>query len=134
MIEDGGRIDPARTELSRQRSLDKANHRRVVMTDIVTKLQEAACLPNTGCMSIRTCVCDVMEEAADEIERLRGCIMELSVAKEKLEDERDDLLKEVGRATVLLNNVTAEMANARGEIKEMNGRIDNLRLRGRGHV
>ena len=49
------------------------------MTDIVTKLREAACLPNTGCMSIRTCVCDVMEDAVDEIEALREEIRRLRV-------------------------------------------------------
>ena len=42
------------------------------MTDIVTSLKEAVCLPDTGCMSIVTCVCDIMQDAADEIERLRA--------------------------------------------------------------
>lgn len=41
------------------------------MTDIVMKLKAAACPPNTGCMSMTVCVCDAMEDAADEIERLR---------------------------------------------------------------
>ena len=44
------------------------------MTDIVTALREAVCLPNTGCMSIRMCVCDVMQDAADEIERLNKAL------------------------------------------------------------
>jgi len=42
------------------------------VSDIVMKLKEAACPPNTGCMSFKDCVCDVMEDAADEIERLRA--------------------------------------------------------------
>ena len=101
------------------------------MTDIVERMKATACPDNTGCMSIRMCVCDVMGDAVDEIERLRSTVMELCVKSGKLEDERDDLLKEVGRATVLLNSVTAEMSDAREEIREMNGRIDNLQWRGR---
>ena len=70
------------------------------MDDIVTTLREAACLPNTGCMSIRMCVCDVMGDAVDEIERLRLTVMNLCVANGKLEDERDDLHEEVRRLRV----------------------------------
>jgi len=51
-------------------------------------------------MSIRTCVCDVMEDAVDEIERLRLTVMNLCVANGKLEDERDDLHEEVRRLRV----------------------------------
>ena len=49
------------------------------MDDIVTTLREAACLPNTGCMSIRTCVCDIMQDAADKIDLLREEIRRLRV-------------------------------------------------------
>jgi hypothetical protein len=48
------------------------------MTDIVTSLKEAVCLPDTGCMSVVTCVCDIMQDAADEIERLRTCVRTLT--------------------------------------------------------
>jgi hypothetical protein len=41
------------------------------MTDIVERIKDAACTPNTGCISIKTCVCDIMDEAADCIEELR---------------------------------------------------------------
>lgn len=41
------------------------------MSDIVDRLREAVCPPNTGCMSVKTCVCDIMQDAADEIEQLR---------------------------------------------------------------
>lgn len=41
------------------------------MTDIVTTIKKAVCLPDTGCVSVVMCVCDVMQDAADEIERLR---------------------------------------------------------------
>lgn len=44
------------------------------MTDIVKSLKEAVCLPDTGCMSVVTCVCDIMQDAADEIERLNQSI------------------------------------------------------------
>ena len=44
------------------------------MTDIVNTLRGGFCEPNTGCMSIKKCVCDVLDEAADEIERLRNLV------------------------------------------------------------
>lgn len=49
------------------------------MTDIVERMKEAACPPNTGCMSIKTCVCDIMQDSADEIERLREEVRRLRV-------------------------------------------------------
>ena len=54
------------------------------MTDIVKKMKEAACPPNTGCMSVKMCVCDVMQDAADEIERLRAAEIELTILRSKL--------------------------------------------------
>lgn len=42
------------------------------MTDIVTSIRDAVCLPDTGCISMTTCICDIMQDAADEIERLRA--------------------------------------------------------------
>jgi hypothetical protein len=44
------------------------------MTDIVTRMKETACPANTGCMSIKVCVCDVMGDAVDEIERLEKAL------------------------------------------------------------
>lgn len=44
------------------------------MTDIVTTIKGAVCLPDTGCMSVVTCICDILQDAADEIERLRSVI------------------------------------------------------------
>ncbi len=41
------------------------------MTDIVNTLRGGFCEPNTGCMSVKTCICDLLGDAADEIERLR---------------------------------------------------------------
>jgi hypothetical protein len=49
------------------------------MTDIVASLKEAVCLPDTGCMSVVMCVCDVMQDAVDEIERLREEVRRLRV-------------------------------------------------------
>lgn len=40
------------------------------MTDIVEKLREGSCDPNTGCLP-KTCGCAAMDEAADCIEELR---------------------------------------------------------------
>ena len=56
------------------------------MADIVMKLKAAACPPNTGCMSMTVCVCDAMEDAADEIERLRKTVMDLCIRNDKLGD------------------------------------------------
>jgi hypothetical protein len=44
------------------------------MTDIVTRMKEAVCPPNTGCMSVKTCICDLLGDAADEIECLRNMV------------------------------------------------------------
>jgi 6-pyruvoyl-tetrahydropterin synthase len=41
------------------------------MTDIVERMKDAACPANTGCMSVKTCVCDIMGDASEEIESLR---------------------------------------------------------------
>ncbi len=46
------------------------------MSDIVTTIKGAVCLPDTGCVSVVTCICDIMQDAADEIERLRGIIQQ----------------------------------------------------------
>lgn len=88
---DGDQIDPARTKATIQRSLDKAKDRRIDMTDIVEKLRQSGCPPNTGCMSIKTCVCDVMGDAVAEIERLRLAVMELCVKNGRMEDENKEL-------------------------------------------
>lgn len=49
------------------------------MSDIVDRLREAVCPPNTGCMSVKTCVCDIMQDAADKIYLLREEIRRLRV-------------------------------------------------------
>ena len=49
------------------------------MTDIVERMKEAACPPNTGCCSLKMCICDIMGDAADEIERLREEVRRLRV-------------------------------------------------------
>ncbi len=57
------------------------------MSDIVERLKEAVCLPNTGCMSVVMCVCDVMQDAADEIEMLREQIERLREGVRRLRVE-----------------------------------------------
>ncbi len=85
---DEDRIDPERTKATIQRSLEKAKSGRVRgASDIVMRMKEAACLPNTGCMSPRMCVCDVMEDAAEEIERLRVRVVELNGFIETIEEQ-----------------------------------------------
>jgi hypothetical protein len=44
------------------------------VSDIVNTLRGGFCEPNTGCMSIRMCICDLLGDAADEIERLRNMV------------------------------------------------------------
>ena len=71
MTDDGDRVDPARTELTRQRSLDKAKDRRVIMTDMTERLRDNA--PMGEHAAIR----NLMYHAADEIERLSDRIVDL---------------------------------------------------------
>ena len=71
MTDDGDRVDPARTELTRQRSLEKANDRRVIMTDMTERLRDNA--PMGEHAAIR----NLMYHAADEIERLSDRIVDL---------------------------------------------------------
>ena len=61
------------------------------MTDIVKSMKEAVCLPDTGCMSVVTCVCDIMQDAADEIEWLRYEIAEYDRVKDALQASHIEL-------------------------------------------
>jgi hypothetical protein len=45
----------------------------------VERIKDAACPPNTGCMSVKTCVCDIMGDASEEIENLRKEVRRLRV-------------------------------------------------------
>lgn len=56
------------------------------MTDLVEALRHSCCPPNTGCMSMTVCVCDLMQDAADEIQRLRALLdrQDLRRPKKKL--------------------------------------------------
>jgi len=63
------------------------------MTDIVEKLRAGVCKPSTGCLPT-DCACAWMDTAADEIERLRLVVMELSVKNDKQEDEIERLTEE----------------------------------------
>ena len=85
MTDDGDRVDPARTELTRQRSLDKAKDRRVIMTDMTERLRDNA--PMGEHAAIR----NLMYHAADEIDRLREAVMNLCVSNGKLSDENKEL-------------------------------------------
>ena len=54
------------------------------MSNIVNTLRGGLCEPNTGCMSIKMCICDLLGDAADKIERLRAADTELSILRSKL--------------------------------------------------
>ena len=70
------------------------------MSDIVERLKEAVCLPDTGCMSVVMCVCDVMQDASDEIEKLRETVIGLCVSHGKLDDKNKELREDVRRLRV----------------------------------
>lgn len=84
MTDDGDRVDPTRTELSRQKSLDKAKDRVVIITDIVERLR------TEGAMKDYYDVPALQRDAADEIERLRETVMNLCVSNGKLGDVGDE--------------------------------------------
>jgi hypothetical protein len=45
------------------------------MTDIRKMLEDGRCKPNHGCNVATLCMCAALEDAADEIERLRAVIV-----------------------------------------------------------
>ena len=77
MTEDGDKIDPARTELTMQRSLEKARERRVVMTDITERLDSH--LLNDDAEQRWQDADNLIEEALAEIQRLREEVRRLRV-------------------------------------------------------
>jgi len=48
------------------------------MTDYKAMIEEHSCKPNQGCGVMTICMCGVAEDMADEIERLRGALREIS--------------------------------------------------------
>ncbi len=99
---DGDRIDPARTKATIQRSLDKAKDRRIDMTDIVETLRKGGPCEVDGVKCVfmeatSNCYCAI---AADEIERLRGVVINLSVIHMKLTDDNEQLHEDVRRLRV----------------------------------
>ena len=96
------------------------------MTDIVARIE--AHLQNDNAAE-RHWNCDnLLEEAQARIVELDGFIRTIEEQATALEKENALLNKEVKKATLYLNEVTAEMADARMEIREMNGRISRLRV------
>ena len=102
MAEDGDRVDPARTELTRQRSLDKASDRRVIMTDMMERLRDNA--PMGEHAAIR----NLMYHAADEIERLSDRIVDLESENEQLRDRIAELDDEVYKLRVAIHHANKE--------------------------
>ena len=107
------------------------------MTDIVNTLRGGFCEPNTGCMSIKKCVCDVLDEAADEIERLRNLVdqcdhhehslQEAQARIVELEDTydrmRDQLLSEKFSLEHDLDTADVEIERLRTDNDLWNGRL-----------
>jgi actin-related protein len=77
VTEDGDKIDPARTELTIQRSIEKAKERRVVTTDIVKRID--AHLESDNAEQRWLASDNLLEEAQAEIERLREEVRRLRV-------------------------------------------------------
>jgi len=61
------------------------------MPDIEMRLKEAVCLPNTGCMSIKTCICDLLGDAAEEIERLRNMVDQCDHHEHSLQEAQAEI-------------------------------------------
>lgn len=91
MTEDGDRIDPACTEATIKRSLDKANERRVKMPDMVERIELH--LQNDDAAA-RHYECDnLLEEAQARIVELDGFIMTINEQATALEAENERLNK-----------------------------------------
>ena len=82
------------------------------MTDIVERMQEAACLPNTGCMSIKTCVCDIMGDASEEIESLRDQLDHTLFMLKETQEGWEILMEENGK-------FMRERDEARRQVREL---------------
>ena len=50
------------------------------MTDYKAMIEEHSCKPNQGCGVMTICMCGVAEDMADEIERLRAALRQISHA------------------------------------------------------
>jgi hypothetical protein len=91
MTDDGDRIDPARTEATIKRSLEKANERRVKIPDVVERIE--AHLQNDDAAA-RHWACDnLLEEAQARIVELDGFICTINEQATALEDENERLNK-----------------------------------------
>jgi hypothetical protein len=91
MTDDGDRIDPARTEATIKRSLEKANQRRVKEPDMVERIETH--LQNDDAAA-RHYECDnLLEEAQARIAELDGFIATINEQTTALEEENERLNK-----------------------------------------
>ena len=88
MTEDEDKIDPARTELTIQRSLEKASERRVWFR------------PSDDAGEWVTVHTSTMRQAVDEIERLRGQVAEFDGFLEAFKKQNKALREEIRRLRV----------------------------------
>jgi hypothetical protein len=94
MIDDGDRIDPDRTKATIQRSLAKANSRRVVVIDLEARIE--AHLQNDNAAE-RHWNCDnLLEEAQARIVELDGFIRTIEEQIVALEEDNRKLRVEAG--------------------------------------
>jgi len=63
------------------------------MTDIVNTLRGGFCKPNTGCMSVKTCICGLLGDAADEIERLRNMVDQCDHHEHSLQEAHAEIAR-----------------------------------------
>ena len=77
-------------------------------------MKEAVCLPDTGCMSVVTCICDIMQDAADEIERLRNLVDQCDHHEHSLQEAHEQLAAledENGRLRGLIRRAAAGLGD-----------------------
>ena len=83
------------------------------MSDIVKSMKEAVCLPDTGCMSVVTCICDIMQDAADEIERLRNLVDQCDHHEHSLQEAQRSITQLRGKLETQLEAYTRLAAENR---------------------
>ena len=84
------------------------------MTDIVERLDDAACPANTGCMSIKTCVCDIMGDASEEIENLRDQLDHTLFMLKETQEGWEILMEENAKFMRERNEARLEVEHLRG--------------------
>jgi predicted nuclease with TOPRIM domain len=85
------------------------------MTDIVNTLRGGFCEPNTGCMSLKMCICDLLGDAAEEIERLRNLVDQCDHYEHSLQEAQ----AEIERLRAKDQHWNDHLGTAQAEIKRL---------------